>query len=1240
MAEKTRDTSPTMVPGTDVGETEPESTQARILRVARGVLGASVVGGVVLAVVGVIGLIAGVFAYQYFVVLDPGPHLDRDHIRSIISEESPVYYRDGTSRVGVFFEEEHRLFVPFEELPRAYVMSIIAAEDGRFWSHWGVDPKGILRAMRDNIAAGGVVAGGSTLTQQTAKNLYYRQDRSLKAKGVEFLNAARLEAHYDKTEILEFYVNQFHVSGNGRGLGIAARHFFDKEVDDLTVVESAFLAGLVKAPAYYDPFLGDEARRERAVERAHDRTRYVLGRLAEEGPENLVRPPQRGEDREKARLRLQEAEAIQAEARSLLDNGFELPFKRGSFRFDSSAVLDEVARRLSESLFDQVLGEASIDSAKTSGLQVVTTLDPNAQREATYALWHHLTEAGLWMEAIPSSAKDDAEGIRPQDFTLKGHRGPRFDPDYPPRPHEFRVARVAEHERDKNNRRIMRLDLGGHLCIVDRDAVVRVAVAYWRGLQKKSRARAPTKEVDAFISAFQENDIVLASVREIRDDVAYCDLEVRPELQGAVTVMQDGQVRALVGGNDNRNFNRTTALRQFGSTWKPLVYHAALKLGWQPDEALNNERNVFPFSTTFYYPRPDHDPAPRTSLAWAGVRSENLASIWLLYHLMDRLTEDQIAELAQSFDMARREDEDPKAYMKRVQEFGVLPTPARVQETLFLKSRQEVIANLDEFDHPEDRVALQSLLYGWGFSRERNRVSRESKATRGWKLRALDNDWQSLHGKLPGCRFQYEELAKALDKRKVPDRGVVKDITVLLEEDQILVNCGGAPEGFVAPDADFLDSLPTIQEIRAQERGDEVDEPSDTAAPRNDETEEAAAALSTVGEEEKPQRPGQIRKAVKKGPQLVEQQDLRIDDRMHLSTLEAVEAAMERNRLLWDEREDKDLYSSDVLYWHQDFRILLAMRYVTRLAEDYGVQTEIRQVLSMPLGASEITLEEAAMLYTGLVTGYAWEYTGRAGGQEVAEVPSSTLLIREIRDEDGRNIYQVTPKRTRVAEGAVADMMTDILRNVVLHGTGRRAKSSLLQGGFPIPVGGKTGTTNDFRNAAFIGYAPVTQREGFRADGGYIVAVYVGYDDNRPMANGSIKLAGASGALPAWIHTVQGLSDSKLLGESPTLAEVDEGEAWPLLVGTDMARMFVDPSTGLASEEGEMTEAMTLVRKSLVEQTLDVDVPDIARPARIAPSTENAEQESLSRQKELQAESDAKAEAEAAMLEASGGKVE
>ncbi len=541
----------------------------------------------------------------------------------------------------------------------------------------------------------------------------------------------------------------------------------------------------------------------------------------------------------------------------------------------------------------------------------------------------------------------------------------------------------------------------------------------------------------------------------------------------------------------------------------------------------------------------------------------------------------------------------------------MLPTPERVEEGLFLQSRQEILAGIGDSEHPEDRVALESLLFGWGYSRERNRVSREGASTRAWKMRALDNNWRTLHGRFlkgdrSGCRFQHEVLSRALEERQVPDAEIVKDLSVQRIDDRIEVACGAQPEDYVRPDEAFLSSLPGASPFGAPDPAEIVEAPEASASAER----RRRLLQGLFGNDPAPAAPSprETRRAVRAGPQLAEAEHILVDDRLHLGTLEALAEALDRRTIAWDLQDEKpDLYDPEILYWHQDFRVLLAMRYINRMAEQYGVQTEIREVLSMPLGASEITLEEATSMYSGLVSGQAWEFPGLSRGDDVEKIPTSTLLIQEIRDVDGHVLYRAVPTPTRVAERPVAEMTVDILRNVVLHGTGRRAKTSLSLGGHPLPVGGKTGTTNDFKNAAFLGYAPIAGNGGFDVQGGFVIGAYVGYDDNRSMSRGKIRLAGASGALPAWMGTIQGLSDTGLLGRAPSPPPAD-GEPWALLVGSGMARTFVEPKTGL-STEGQESEAMTLVTQSLVEQSPEVEFEPIRRPHRVAPGTEDAMEE-------------------------------
>jgi penicillin-binding protein 1A len=140
---------------------------------------------------------------------DAEAHIDRGAIEQTIFSESPVYYDDGKSVIGVFFEKIHGKYIKYDEIPKIYIKALLAAEDRNFFKHHGFDLRALARAMLANIKAGRVVQGGSTLTQQTAKNIFTRQKRSYTAKLKELIQAFLLERRYSKEEILEMYVNQF-----------------------------------------------------------------------------------------------------------------------------------------------------------------------------------------------------------------------------------------------------------------------------------------------------------------------------------------------------------------------------------------------------------------------------------------------------------------------------------------------------------------------------------------------------------------------------------------------------------------------------------------------------------------------------------------------------------------------------------------------------------------------------------------------------------------------------------------------------------------------------------------------------------------------------------------------------------------------------------------------------------------------------------------------------------------------
>lgn len=148
-----------------------------------------------------------------------------------------------------------RRYVLLRDIPTAMRQAVIAVEDKRFYAHGGFDVESIARATVVNVEAGEIEEGGSTITQQLAKNLFLTQERSFTRKVEELLLAIQLERHFDKNKILEMYLNTIYFGSNFYGIYEAAHGYFDKDPKDLSVAECAMLAGIPNAPSVYSPYV-------------------------------------------------------------------------------------------------------------------------------------------------------------------------------------------------------------------------------------------------------------------------------------------------------------------------------------------------------------------------------------------------------------------------------------------------------------------------------------------------------------------------------------------------------------------------------------------------------------------------------------------------------------------------------------------------------------------------------------------------------------------------------------------------------------------------------------------------------------------------------------------------------------------------------------------------------------------------------------------------------------------------
>ena len=219
--------------------------------------------GIISGVMGAISVIAVIIYFSY----------DLPQITSLNdyrpSVPSKIYSKDGTLLAQ--FGKQDRDIAPYEEMPKVLIDAFISAEDSEFFNHKGVNYLGIIRAMKVNILAGRVVQGGSTITQQVAKSLLLSSERSFTRKIKDFLLALKIEKHLSKEEILFLYLNQVYFGGGYYGVKSAVKGYFNKELNEVSIAESAMIAGLLVAPGKYSPYINPKFARVRQG--------YVLDRM-------------------------------------------------------------------------------------------------------------------------------------------------------------------------------------------------------------------------------------------------------------------------------------------------------------------------------------------------------------------------------------------------------------------------------------------------------------------------------------------------------------------------------------------------------------------------------------------------------------------------------------------------------------------------------------------------------------------------------------------------------------------------------------------------------------------------------------------------------------------------------------------------------------------------------------------------------------------------------------------------
>src|SRR5262245_11549047 len=453
---------------------------------------------------------------------------------------SEVFDLKGERFAEVFEQDQRRVWVNLADIPIHAQQAFIAAEDKRFYAHNGIDERALVRSFIGNLMQSGRPQGGSTITQQVVKNLLVGDELSYERKMREMALASRVEHSLSKSEILELYLNSIFLGRASSGIEMAARSYFRKSAGELTLSESALLAGITKGPNYLNP--------SRHPDRARDRFRYVLGRMQENG-------------------------AITAEEAKHALSAFPdvVPDDRID-RAPGSYFADYVGRELRTT--------TDLNAFRIGSYSIRSTLNPDLQRATELALQEGLAnyekDAGRGEFQAPELNLSDAIDRIGREANssagpawLQALKSARL-----PRDVQWKAAVVIEKEPARRG-----------------EGAIRVGLSDGRILALHGRR--------AIVRELKKNDVVLVHVAGGNGKAARAELRVRPVVQGAAVVLENktGRILAMAGGFSyaENQLNRVIqSYRQPGSALKPLTYLAALQKGLQPNTFVRDQDITLP----------------------------------------------------------------------------------------------------------------------------------------------------------------------------------------------------------------------------------------------------------------------------------------------------------------------------------------------------------------------------------------------------------------------------------------------------------------------------------------------------------------------------------------------------------------------------------------------------------------------------------------------------------------------
>ncbi len=539
-----------------------------------------ILAGTVVSVIGITGV------YLYFASNLPKLNSMADYQPPLVTR---IYSTDG--ELLAEYADEHRILTSLEDIPQQLRNAFLAAEDEHFYQHPGINPARILSAAIANLKAGHTVQGGSTITQQVAKNFLLSSERSYARKIRELILAQRIENDFSKDEILYLYLNQIYLGRGAYGVASAAWRYFGKRLDELTLAESAMLASLPKAPGYYAPHLHPDL--------AMQRRNLVLGMMQRSG--------------------FADAEAVEQAQQEALKLA-ALPANR-------------LTNAYANMVYQQLIGRFGKTTLRRQGLSIIIPYDWRAEDAAVYAVRKGILNLEQRQAYRMPTHYTSEESLALLSLWAEKRSAMA---EHPLGDDEIMPALVEEVLQD------------GSLLLNDGMAQWNISKPKWRW--EKPHKKQPTP-FDTATEAAPEHPrtwIVGDKVWLQGDGKGGVRLTQQPSIESSLYSidLQKGTVLARVGGFNYHlgDFDRVdSAKRQPGSAFKPFLYAMAMQAGYTPASIILDSPVVFENLKNDEFWRPENYKnrfAGAVTLRNALEHSRNLASIKLLQDIgINRFTQ-------------------------------------------------------------------------------------------------------------------------------------------------------------------------------------------------------------------------------------------------------------------------------------------------------------------------------------------------------------------------------------------------------------------------------------------------------------------------------------------------------------------------------------------------------------------------------------------------------------------------